>query len=146
MLATCRELGVTVVCYSPLGRGFLTGALGSRDDLAEGDFRRGLPRFGEGNFGRNLGFVERLRGKAAGKGCTPAQLCLAWLVAQGEDVVVIPGTKRVGYLEENVGAAEVVLSEEEVREIRAEVDAADVVGEPNMEGALPEFEDTPELS
>ncbi|KAK1765421.1 alcohol dehydrogenase, partial [Phialemonium atrogriseum] len=146
VLATCRELGVTVVCYSPLGRGFLTGALTSRDDLAEGDFRSGLPRFEEGNFGRNLGFVERLREKAAGKGCTPAQLCLAWLVAQGGDVVVIPGTKRVGYLEENVGAAEVVLSEEEVREIRAEVDAADVVGEPYMEGALPEYEDTPELS
>jgi aryl-alcohol dehydrogenase-like predicted oxidoreductase len=105
MLATCRELGVAVVAYSPVGRGLLTGTVTSRGALAANDYRRTSPRFTDENLARNLPLVEAVRTVAGEIGCTPAQAALAWLLAQGEDVLPIPGTKRVRYLEENAAAA-----------------------------------------
>ena len=110
VLATLRELGIGVVAYSPLGRGFLSGRITSPDDFGEDDFRRGHPRFSGENFARNLDLVERVKELAAGKGATPSQLAIAWVLAQGDDVVPIPGTKRRSYLEENAGALEVELT------------------------------------
>jgi aryl-alcohol dehydrogenase-like predicted oxidoreductase len=110
ILDVCRELGIGFVAYSPLGRGFLTGRIKSFDDLAPDDFRRRSPRFQGENLARNLELVEGVEEMAADKGCTPAQLALAWVLAQGEDIVPIPGTKRHHYLEENVGALEVEIT------------------------------------
>jgi len=124
VLRTCRENGVAFVAYSPLGRGALTGAIRNLDDLAEGDYRRNAPRFAGGNLSRNLSLVDRLVEMAAGKKCRPAQLALAWLLARGQDIFPIPGTKHVNRLEENVGALEVSLTPEEV----ARIDAAFPVG------------------
>jgi aryl-alcohol dehydrogenase-like predicted oxidoreductase len=117
ILPTCRELGVGFVADAPLGRGFLTGTITSVEDLAEDDFRRYSPRFQGENFQRNLDLVEKVRELAADKGVTPAQLGLAWVLAQGEDVVPIPGTKRRERLEENAAAADVVLSVDDLRAI-----------------------------
>jgi aryl-alcohol dehydrogenase-like predicted oxidoreductase len=117
ILPACRELGIGFVPYSPLGRGFLTGQITSPDDLAPDDFRRHSPRFQGENFERNLDLVARVREIAEEKGCTAGQLALAWLLGQGEDVVPIPGTKRVAYLEENVGAMDVELSWEDLGRI-----------------------------
>jgi aryl-alcohol dehydrogenase-like predicted oxidoreductase len=117
ILPTCRELGIGFVAYSPLGRGFLTGAITSPDDLEENDYRRYSPRFQGENFQRNLDLVARIEELAAAKGVTPAQLALAWVMAQGDDIVPIPGTKKVPRLEENAAAADVVLSDDELREI-----------------------------
>ena len=124
ILPTVRELGIGFVAYSPLGRGFLSGQIQSPDDLPEGDFRRTNPRFQGENFQRNLHLVERVREVAAEKGVTPGQLAIAWLLHQGEDLVPIPGTKRRKYLEENVAAADISLSPEEL----ARIDAAAPVG------------------
>ena len=110
VLATLRELGIGVVAYSPLGRGFLSGRITSPDDFGEDDFRRDHPRFSGENFDRNLELVGRVKELAAGKGATPSQLAIAWVLAQGDDVVPIPGTKRRSYLEENAGALEVELT------------------------------------
>jgi aryl-alcohol dehydrogenase-like predicted oxidoreductase len=110
VLPTLRELGIGFVPFSPLGRGFLTGQITSPDDFGPDDMRRHNPRFQGENFDRNLQLVERVREMAAVKGCTPGQLALAWLVAQGTDVVPIPGTKRRTYLEENVGALDITIS------------------------------------
>jgi aryl-alcohol dehydrogenase-like predicted oxidoreductase len=117
LLNTVRELGIGFVAYSPLGRGFLTAKITSLDELAEDDWRRNMPRFEQANFLRNMELVERIRAVAADKGCTPAQLALAWVLGQGEDIVPIPGTKRRRYLEENVGALDVRLTPEELTEI-----------------------------
>ena len=114
VLPTVRELGIGFVAYSPLGRGFLTGQIRSLDDLDENDFRRFNPRFQGENFQRNLDLVERVREIAREKGVTPGQLALAWVLAQGEDIVPIPGTKRRSYLEENVAAAEVELTPDDL--------------------------------
>jgi aryl-alcohol dehydrogenase-like predicted oxidoreductase len=121
ILPACRELGIGFVAYSPLGRGFLTGAIKSVDDLADDDFRRSTPRFQGDNFQRNLDLVAKVEELATSKGVTPAQLALAWVLAQGEDIVPIPGTKRRVRLEENVGAVDVELSADELAEIRAAV-------------------------
>ncbi len=110
ILAVCRELGIGFVPYSPLGRGFLTGQIRKFEDLAEDDYRRFSPRFQGENFQRNLDLVKRVSELAADKGCEPSQLALAWLLAQGEDIVPIPGTKRIKYLEENVGSLAVELT------------------------------------
>jgi len=118
-LDTARELGIGIVAYSPIGRGFLTGALKSPDDFAEDDFRRHSPRFGAEHFAKNLELVAHVEAIAARKGHTPAQIALAWLLAQGQDVVPIPGTKRVAYLEENANALRVELSPEELAELNA---------------------------
>jgi aryl-alcohol dehydrogenase-like predicted oxidoreductase len=117
ILPTCRELGIGFVAYSPLGRGFLTGAIQSIDDLAQDDYRRSSPRFQGENFDRNLALVGTISELAADKAVTPAQLALAWVLAQGEDIVPIPGTKRRARLEENVGAVDLELSDDELREI-----------------------------
>ncbi len=115
ILAVCRELGVGFVPYSPLGRGFLTGQIKSLDDLPEGDFRRNGPRFQGDNFQKNLDMVAKVNELAKAKGCEPAQLALAWVLAQGDDIVPIPGTKRVKYLEQNVGALNVQLTDSDLR-------------------------------
>jgi aryl-alcohol dehydrogenase-like predicted oxidoreductase len=124
---TCRELGIGIVPFSPLGRGFLTGRVTSVADLAEDDMRRGLPRFAEENFARNTAIVDALRALAAERGVTAGQLALAWVHHQGGNVVPIPGTKRVKYLEENVAAADLQLSADELRAIEAAAPA--VAGE-----------------
>ena len=117
VLATARELGIGFVAYSPLGRGFLSGAIRSPDDLDPDDFRRQNPRFQGANFDKNLELVARVGEIAGEKGVTPAQLALAWVLHQGDDIVPIPGTKRVAYLEENAAAAEVALSAEDLARI-----------------------------
>jgi aryl-alcohol dehydrogenase-like predicted oxidoreductase len=117
VVPACRELGIGVVAYSPLGRGFLSGAIKSIDDLTEDDWRRHMPRFQGENFAKNLELVERVEQMSAAKGCTPAQLALAWVLAQGADVVPIPGTRSRSRLEENAGAPEIGLSDHELAEI-----------------------------
>ncbi|HEX5435595.1 MAG TPA: aldo/keto reductase [Gemmatimonadaceae bacterium] len=117
VLATCRELGIGFVAYSPLGRGFLTGRITSVDDLAADDFRRHNPRFQGENFQKNLDLVHRVEAVAREKGCTPAQLALAWVLAQGTDIVPIPGTRHSSRLEENVGAVRLSLSAAELRRL-----------------------------
>jgi len=117
IIATCRELGIGLVPYSPLGRGFLTGQFKTFEDLPADDYRRFSPRFQGENFQKNLDLVARIRQIAQEKGCTPAQLALAWVLAQGDDMVPIPGTKRRKYLEDNVGALNVKLTQEELRQI-----------------------------
>ena len=119
ILPLLRELGIGLVPYSPLGRGFLTGAFRSRSDLLPGDRRHAHPRFQEGNFERNLRLVDPLAQVAREAGCTPAQAALAWLLARGDDVVPIPGTKRRTYLDENVAAADVVLTEDQIGALEA---------------------------
>ena len=117
VLTTCRELGIGFVAYSPLGRGFLTGQFKRFDDLPADDYRRFSPRFQGDNFQKNLDLVKRVEQMAAEKGCTPSQLALAWVLAQGEDIVPIPGTKRRKYLEDNVGAVNVRLTPDDIRRI-----------------------------
>jgi len=117
ILPTCRELGVALVAYSPLGRGFLAGRVAGEGDLTADDRRRRLPRFQGENLRRNLAIVDRLRSFAAEKGFTPAQIALAWLLAKGRDVVPIPGTKRAHYVEENAAAVDIGLSDEDLREL-----------------------------
>ncbi len=124
VLPTLDELGIALVAYSPLGRGFLAGRFSSREEIEEGDFRRYGPRFSEENFTRNLLLTERVRELAAEKGVTAAQLALAWVLSRGEHVVPIPGTKRRTYLEENLAAAEVRLTPEESERIAAAVPPA----------------------
>ncbi|SCY61294.1 aldo/keto reductase [Desulfoluna spongiiphila] len=109
LLATCRELGVGFVPYSPLGRGFLTGTITDTKEMDSGDFRRMSPRFEEENLDRNLALVASVRELAREKQCTPAQIALAWVMARGEDIVPIPGTRRTRYLEDNAGALEIIL-------------------------------------
>ncbi|MBA0168325.1 aldo/keto reductase [Pectobacterium sp. CFBP8739] len=119
ILPTCERLGIGFVPYSPLGRGFLTGAIRSPDDLAADDFRRTNPRFTGENFGKNLQLVEKINQLAQEKQVTPSQLALAWVLAQGEHIVPIPGTKRRRYLEENVAALDVTLTQAELAAINA---------------------------
>jgi aryl-alcohol dehydrogenase-like predicted oxidoreductase len=120
-LPTCRDLGITFVAYSPLGRGFLTGRFRSADDLAPNDWRRNNPRFQGENFQKNLDLVARVEAIARKKGCTPAQLAIAWLLSRGQDVIPIPGSTRAERVEENAAAASIALSPDEL-------DALDAVG------------------
>jgi aryl-alcohol dehydrogenase-like predicted oxidoreductase len=129
IVPTCRELGIGLVPYSPLGRGFLTGTITSTESLSADDFRRVSPRFAEGNFERNLAVVEALRKLAAQREVTAGQLALAWVQHRGSDVVPIPGTKRRKYLEENVAAVSVELSADELAAIEAAVPADAVAGD-----------------
>ncbi|HEY0050739.1 MAG TPA: aldo/keto reductase, partial [Pyrinomonadaceae bacterium] len=117
VLATCRDLGVGFVAYSPLGRGFLSGEIKRFEDLAEDDYRRFSPRFQGENFDKNIKLVEKVEEIAKEKGITASQLALAWVLAQGNDVVPIPGTKRRKYLEQNAAAADVILSQEDLASI-----------------------------
>ncbi|KAF2667295.1 aldo-keto reductase [Microthyrium microscopicum] len=124
LLKAARELGVKIVAYSPLGRGFLSGTINSRDDFDKGDNRLNHPRFDETNFPQNLELVKTLASIAEEKKVTPSQLTLAWILAQGEDFIPIPGTKRRKYLEENAKATDVKLSDEDVQKIRSEIEKA----------------------
>jgi aryl-alcohol dehydrogenase-like predicted oxidoreductase len=139
VLAACRRLGTSLVPYSPLGRGFLTGAIKRPEDFAEDDYRRLSPRFQGDNFARNLALVGRVKTFAAGIGCTSGQLALAWVLAQGDDIVPIPGTKRRKYLVENVGALAVKLSATQLAALEAVFPcnvAAGLRYPENMMGAL----------
>jgi aryl-alcohol dehydrogenase-like predicted oxidoreductase len=129
ILATLRELGIALVPYSPLGRGFLTGTIRSVDDLASDDYRRLTPRFQGANFARNLALADAVKSIAGEFGATPAQIALAWVLAQGDDVIPIPGTKRVDRLEENVAALDVVLPPEALARIEAVAPKDAVVGD-----------------
>ncbi len=136
ILPTARELGISLVAYSPVGRGFLTGAITSIDDLDDDDYRRNDPRFVGDNFAANLALVDQVRSLAGEIGVTPVQLALAWLLAQGEDVVPIPGTKRVKYLEENSAAADLSLTEPQLGALQAALPATGVAGSRYPEAAL----------
>jgi aryl-alcohol dehydrogenase-like predicted oxidoreductase len=129
LLPTCRELGVGFVAYSPLGRGFLTGQIRTPEDFAPDDYRRTSPRFMGENFERNLELVERVFEIAAEKDVTPSQLALAWLLRQGDDIVPIPGTKRVRYLEENLAAASIELTAEDLERIEEAAPRGAAAGE-----------------
>ncbi len=139
VFAACRRLGVGFVPYSPLGRGFLTGAISRPEDLAEDDYRRHSPRFQGENFGKNLELARRVHEIAAKVGCTPGQLALAWVLAQGDDIVPIPGTKRRRYLEENIAAVELHLGADVLAELAAVFPPGAAAGErypANMMAAL----------
>jgi aryl-alcohol dehydrogenase-like predicted oxidoreductase len=136
LLPLCRELGITFVPYSPLGRGFLTGQVQSLDDLAPDDFRRVSPRFQGENFRKNLDLVEKVRQIAVEKGCTPAQLALAWVLAQGDNIIPIPGTKRRRYLEENLGALNVRLTAGDLAGIDAAMPAGAAAGDRYPEAGM----------
>jgi aryl-alcohol dehydrogenase-like predicted oxidoreductase len=136
VLPLCRELGIGFVAYSPLGRGFLTGRFRTFDDLPEDDYRRNSPRFQGENFQKNLDLVERVEEIARRKKCTPAQLALAWLLAQGEDIVPIPGTKQRRYLEENLGALEVELTASDLEQIEEVAPKGAAVGDRYHEAGM----------
>ena len=130
LLQTCRELGVAVVCFGPIGRGLLTGAVTSTEAVAgSSDIRtKWVPRFQEENMKKNLKVVDQLKNIASKKGCTPSQLAIAWVLKQGDDIIPIPGTKRIKYLEENLASVKVELSDEEELEIRKIVQEGDIGG------------------
>ncbi|RYP69279.1 hypothetical protein DL769_005300 [Monosporascus sp. CRB-8-3] len=146
LLQTCRELGIATVAYSPLGRGMLTGQYTCANDFEQADIRRFLPRFSDENFPKNIKLVNTLKEIAASKKCTPGQLTLAWIMSQGDDIFPIPGTKKIRYLEENLGALALQLTDEENQRVRGAIDGAEVHGtrvlEPQL-GAL--VRDTPPL-
>ncbi|MFI7011300.1 aldo/keto reductase [Streptomyces sp. NPDC050145] len=128
VLPVARELGTTLVAYSPIGRGFLTGKITRPEDLDPSDFRHSHPRFQQEHLRRNVRMVERLRELAEDVGCTPVQLALAWLLAQGDDIVPIPGTRRIAYLRENAAAADLRLTEEQLAAVSAAVPRTEVSG------------------
>jgi aryl-alcohol dehydrogenase-like predicted oxidoreductase len=134
VLPTCRELGIGFVPYSPLGRGFLAGRFSSPEDIEEGDFRRNNPRFSGENFEANMRLADKVKEIASKRDITPAQLAIAWVLARGDDLVPIPGTKRRTYLEQNAGAADVELTDEDLAEIEAEL--PEVVGERYNEAGM----------
>jgi len=136
LLPTVRELGIAFVAYSPLGRGFLTGAFKTIDDLPADDFRRNSPRFQGENFAKNLELVAKIKQLAAAKGCTPSQLALAWVLAQGPDIVPIPGTKRSKYLDENLAAAQIKFSSDELAQIDAILPSGSAAGERYAPGGM----------
>lgn len=129
ILPTVRELGIGFVAYSPLGRGFLTGQFKTIDDLPTDDYRRNAPRFQGENFQKNLELVRKIEDLAQAKGCTASQLALAWVLVQGNDIVPIPGTKRVHYLDDNLGAVKVSLTSDELRQINAILPAGVAAGD-----------------
>jgi len=147
LLKACRELGVATVAYSPLGRGFISGSIRKPDDFQEGDFRKFSPRFAPEHFSNNLKLVDHIGELAKKKGCTPSQLTLTWLLAQGEDIIPIPGTTRISALDENLASLSIKLTDAENAEIRKAVESAEIKG-----GRYPEqlmsslFADTPPLS
>jgi aryl-alcohol dehydrogenase-like predicted oxidoreductase len=136
LLPLLRELGIGFVPYSPLGRGFLTGRFRRPEDLPEGDFRRSVPRFMGDNFQRNLDLVAAVEAIAGAKGATASQVALAWVLAQGKDIVPIPGTRRVKYLEENAGAADLRLTADELRQIEAVLPRGAAAGERYAEAGM----------
>ena len=146
LLKACRELGVAVIAYSPLGRGMLTGQYRSNKDFEENDWRRTAPRFSDENFPKNLELVDKLKVIADQKGVTTGQLTLAWLMNQGQDILPIPGTKNVKYLEENLKSLNISLTKEEDQAIRKAVEAAETKGDRYPSNMLKfNFADTPPL-
>lgn len=129
VLKTCRELGISIVAYSPIGRGLLTGHIKSPDDLAEDDFRRITPKYSRENFPKILDLVAKIELVAKKHGCTVAQAGLAWLSAQGSDIIAIPGTCTVKYLEENLAASNVKLTDAEVKELRQYAEGTELAGD-----------------
>lgn len=129
IVPTCRELGIKIVAYSPLGRGYLTGSIKSVEDLPDGDFRKTMPKFSPENIENNNKIVAAVEEFASRKGCTPGQLALSWLLAQGTDVIPIPGTTNVSHLVQNLGAEEIILSTAELEEINRFLNANPVVGD-----------------
>ncbi|KAK0200332.1 NADP-dependent oxidoreductase domain-containing protein [Desarmillaria ectypa] len=147
ILQTARELGITVVAYSPLARGLITGQYTSLDDFEEGDFRKTIPKYSKENFPKILDLVDHLKVIASKHNATPGQVTLAWILAQGDDFVVIPGTKKIKYLEENLGAAKVKLSQEEIAAIRKLAEESDIPGTRySAAGMASVLQATPELS
>jgi aryl-alcohol dehydrogenase-like predicted oxidoreductase len=140
IVPTARELGVGIVPYSPIGRGFLTGQYASIDDLADDDFRRYQPRFQGDNLEANLRLVERVRELAEAAGCTPVQLALAWLLHQGDDVAAIPGTKRLRYLEENLGAVDIELTADQLEALDEAMPVGAASGDRYPEGSMSSVE------
>ena len=136
MLPLCRELGIALVAYSPLGRGFLTGKLQKRSDLSAGDWRLTNPRFQDEAIETNLRLVEAVTAMASERGCTPAQLALAWLLHQGDDIVPIPGTRSAERLDENAGAATVKLSASELERIESVLTRSAVAGKRYVEAGM----------
>jgi len=136
VLATCRELGIGFVAYSPLGRGLITGKIKGVQDIEAGDYRLNSPRFQKENLAKNVGPVAQVEAIAARKGCTPAQVALAWVLAKGNDIVPIPGTKRRKYLEENMAAAALTLTAEEIRALEAALPVGVVSGGRYPEGSM----------
>jgi aryl-alcohol dehydrogenase-like predicted oxidoreductase len=136
ILPTCRELGIGFVSYSPLGRGFLTDSFKTKEDLPPNDVRRNHPRFQAGNFEKNRPVAEKVAGMAERKKCTPAQLAIAWVLAQGNDIVPIPGTKRIKYLEENIQAINIRLTPEEVESLKGFFPRGVAAGERYPEGGM----------
>ncbi|CAG2138530.1 Aldo-keto reductase IolS [Cupriavidus numazuensis] len=137
ILATCERLGIGFVPYSPLGRGFLTGAIRSPEDFDADDFRRTNPRFMGENFARNLALVDKVRALADAKGCTPAQLALAWVLARGPQIVPIPGTRRIANLDDNLGALDVRLDVKELADIDAVFPSGAAAGTRYAEHVMP---------
>jgi len=138
ILPACRELGITFVAYSPLGRGFLTGAIANAQSLAADDFRLSSPRFRGDNFDKNLELIEQLRVLCDAKNCTPGQIALAWILSREQAIVPIPGTKRIKYLEENIGASAISLSDQERTALEAMLPVGAAAGtryDPNFQGA-----------
>lgn len=129
VLETCRELGIAVVAYSPLGRGFLTGGIKSPDDFEKGDFRAMSPRFQGENFKKNMELVHAIKEIADKKSCTPGQLTLAFLMSQGEDIIPIPGTTKVKNFDENMAALKIKVTKEEDAKIRESIKKTEIVGE-----------------
>lgn len=129
VLRTCRELGISVIAYSPIGRGLLTGQIKSPTDLPEDDFRRNTPRFSNENFPRILELIKKIESVAVAHSCTVAQVCLAWLLAQGEDIIPIPGTRTIKYLEQNTQAATIQLTGEEVDGLRKYCEESKIAGQ-----------------
>ncbi|SJL06522.1 related to aldo-keto reductase (AKR13), puatative [Armillaria ostoyae] len=147
ILQTARELGITVIAYSPLAKGLITGQYTSPDDFEEGDFRKTIPKYSKENFPKILNLVDHLKAIASKHNATPGQVTLAWILAQGDDFVVIPGTKKIKYLEENLGATKVKLDQEEIAAIRKLSEENDIPGERYGEGAMAfVLQGTPELS
>lgn len=146
ILDTCRELGISVVAYSPVGRGLLTGQIKAFDDLPEHDFRRLTPKYSRENFPTILKLVAEVEALSQRHDCTPAQVCLAWLLAQGGDVVPIPGTRTIKFLEENTAATQVPLTSDEIQMLRAAAEAADLPGDRYPTAMMgPILGDTPPL-
>lgn len=129
IMKTCRELGIAIVAYSPVGRGFLTGDIKAYDDLPEGDFRRITPKYSRENFDLILELVSKIQGVADAHRCSVAQVSLAWMLAQGDDVIPIPGTRNIKYLEDNTAAVDVKLTPEEIQELRKYAEATDLIGD-----------------
>ncbi len=136
ILDTCRELNIAFVAYSPLGRGFLTGQVTQPDELEANDFRRNNPRWREENLKQNLALVDQIKEIAAAKGCSPAQLALAWVLAQGENIIPIPGTRREKYLRENIGALDVTLTTDDLAHINAALPAGAAAGTRYLETTM----------